>query len=202
MNRQILAQQGKKKEVAHHEAAHLVQYVLGCSLFIEYPYVERVSVIAEDSDNIAYVRHRPLAVPQIADAIIQGGPQDAAEFHRRKVRAAIVQALAGPASDFIMNPQGLTASHFFEQIVWDGSGDVDRAAELYKVIYPEFEAADYDERADSLTPLFLETIEEVRRNWQHVQTVAARLEETGILEGDDLQNIVDSLYNIFANGNL
>lgn len=191
MNIKIMAIPGMKKKVAFHEAAHLITLIAYSKHFEEYPHVEKISIAAEESENLGYVRHRPFFIEELLDSTL---PIRMRSYYERKGRFAVRQVLAGPASDYILSDEFENGAwEFFESFWLEESGDWEKAISFYRVIFNDSQLDDF-ELFKSLFSLFEEAVEDVQKYWSYIEEVAEKVEDSLVISGEELQNLADTIH--------
>jgi hypothetical protein len=192
INQAILSNPQRKRKVAHHEAAHLVTYLAYSFDAMEWPYVEKVSIEAENGPLLGYVRRRPM-IPLILAQ--EPGYIQSFDIFRQKVESEVKEALAGPASDFILSEsyEGDPSAFFFGDFLWEDSADLEMAIEYGSLL--DKRIIDEAAEGESLFSFFMEALGDVQKYWPLIQEVATRLlEGSPVIEGQELEALIESLY--------
>lgn len=201
MNRQILSDPKRRKEVAYHEAAHFITLIAYSKQVIEYPAIIRVSIDAEESQNLGYIRYRPMFIggAESAKRYLQIDDPETIRICTARIRGVIKQILAGPVSDYLHSDyyQDGELDFYLDEFWSSGSGDLEQASPYFKLLDTNFGDADdiFSDVPSILKIYFEETLTDINNHWQAIQEVGEILYDKLVLEGDELAELVNSYYD-------
>jgi hypothetical protein len=164
MNKKILSDPVRRKEVAYSVSAYFVIYLRQCKYLAKLPHVERVSILPENSFNLGYVRRQPFLSLEIEIKI----------------------SFAGKAADYINSKY--SESNDIEGFVLDELIDEwlfmdEQMCKLIQVVHGKLSEEEMEEKVEKY---FVEVLNEVKLLWSKIENVAKKLLEVSVFEGDEL----------------
>jgi formate dehydrogenase maturation protein FdhE len=191
MNKKILSDPVRRKEVAFHEAAHFVILLFHSKQLVEFPRVERVSILPENTPLLGYVRRQAL-IPTLYDEIGLDNPV-VRRFREARIKMEVKNALAGAAADYIHSEFSETndIQDFLSEWSFNDTDDLDSAMKYIQIFHGKLSEEEMEEKVEKY---FVEVLNEVKLLWSKIENVAKKLLEVSVFQGDELTELTEEIY--------